>query len=304
MTTKILSEKSFLSLVVYAARPKTLVASFFPVILGMLLARYNGFYDITIYLCTLFAAALIQIGTNYANDYFDSNAGRDTIHRLGPARLGSLGLLSKQALSTLMLFSFAGAAALSLPLIQKGGPIIVYLMIAAIILGILYSFGKYSLANTGLSNFTIFVVFGPLGTLMSFYLQTGLYQTKAAFLGILPGCLSLMLFAMNNLRDIDEDKAHGKKTLVVRFGFNWGKREYLTALFTAWVMPPLSMMIYNTPVVTLLPLVLLPKGVQLAKKVSSAKTPVDIIPLFEQTAKYNLLFALVYILSWRIATAF
>jgi 1,4-dihydroxy-2-naphthoate octaprenyltransferase len=303
MTTKLLSERSFLSLVIYGARPKTLVASFFPVILGMLLARFNGSYDITIYLCTLFAAGFIQIGTNYANDFFDSNAGRDTKDRLGPPRLGSLGLLSKQMLSSLMIFSFAAAAALSMPLISAGGSIIIYLMIAAVILGILYSYGKYSLANTGLSNLTIFVVFGPLGTLMSYYLQTGSYDTKAAFLGILPGCLSLMLFAMNNLRDHDEDKAHGKNTLVVRFGFAWGKREYLTALFTSWIILPLSMMIYNAPLITLLPLLLLPKGIKLAKRVSNAKTPLDIIPLFEETAKYNLLFALSYILAWRIITA-
>ncbi|MCH9616723.1 MAG: 1,4-dihydroxy-2-naphthoate octaprenyltransferase [Chlamydiia bacterium] len=303
MTAKTLSEKSFFSLAIYGARPKTLVASFFPVILGMLLARFNGFYDIKIYLCTLFTAGFIQIGTNYANDFFDSNAGRDTKQRLGPPRLGSLNLVSKRTLSNLMIFSFVAAATLSIPLISTGGPIITYLMIAAVILGMVYSYGRYSLANTGLSNLIVFVVFGPLGTVMSYYLQTGLYETKAAFLGILPGCLSLMLFAMNNLRDYEEDKAHGKKTLVVRFGFAWGKKEYLTALFSAWIILPISMMIYHTPLITLLPLFLLPKGMRLAKKVRDAQTPLDIIPLFEETAKYNVLFALCYILGWRISTA-
>ena len=303
MNIQALKQKSLLSLVVYGARPKTLVASFFPVILGMLLARASGRYNILIYLSTLFCAAFIQIGTNYANDFFDGKSGRDTSKRLGPPRLTSLGLLPKVTIRTLMIVSFCLASLCSIPLIQAGGPLIIYLMVFAILLGIGYTYGKYSLANTGLSNFTIFAVFGPIGTVMSCYLQTGLFNPQAAFLGIIPGCLSLMMFAMNNLRDMDEDKISGKKTLVVRFGFEWGKKEFLIALFTSWIILPLSMMLYSAPIITLLPLLLMYKGIKLAKKVSHASTPAEIIPLFEETAKYNLLFALAYILSLRIVFA-
>ena len=302
MQADALKQKSFFGLVLYGARPKTLVASFFPVILGMLLSRYDGHYNIAIYLYTLFAAMFLQIGTNYANDYFDNKALRDTSKRLGPARLGQLQLLSKEMLLTLTITFFLVAAILTIPLIEQGGSVVVYLIAIAIFLGISYSWGTYSLANTGLSNVVVFFVFGPLGTMMTYYLQAGTYDLKAAFFGILPGVLSLMLFAMNNLRDLEEDKQSKKKTLVVRFGFKWGKMEYTASLFTALLLPPLAMMFYSAPMITLLPLILIKNGMNLSKEVNAAKDSVAIIPLFEKTAKFNTLYALLYIIGWRLAS--
>lgn len=303
MTTTAIKQKSFLPLIVLGARPKTLTASFFPVILGMLLARFEGRYNLVLYLSALLCAAFIQIGTNYANDFFDSRAGRDTSKRLGPPRLSALNLLPKNTVMMLMIGAFTLAGLFSIPLIKHSGNIILLFMALAVLLGIGYTYGKYSLANTGFSNLTIFIVFGPFGSFMSYYIQTGLLHFQPAFFGIIPGCLALMMFAMNNLRDIEEDTECGKKTLVVRFGFAYGKMEYLIALATSLLIIPLSMMLYNAPLITLLPLALLPKAIKLAGKVQNAKTPLEIVPLFEETAKYNLLFALTYILSWRIATA-
>lgn len=302
MQAEVLKQKGIFSLLIYGMRPKTLFAAGFPVVLGMLLARFDGHYNITIYLCTLFSALFLQIGTNFANDYFDGKAGRDTKKRLGPLRIGSLNLLPKYTLLTAMVLSFAVTSLLTSYLIVVGGDIIIYLLILGICLSIFYSYGKYSLANTGLSNLIVFIVFGPLASLITYYLQTGVYEVKASFFGIIPGSLSLMLFAMNNLRDIEEDKACNKKTLVVRFGFQWGKREYISALFASWITIPLSMMLYNAPIITLLPLILMPKGIGLGKEVLRAKTPEEIVPLFNKTAKYNIIYALTYIISWRIAS--
>ncbi|MCH9812094.1 1,4-dihydroxy-2-naphthoate octaprenyltransferase [bacterium] len=298
-----IAQKSLLSLILLGARPKTLTASFFPVILGMCLARFEGYYNLSLYLATLVCAAFVQIGTNYANDYFDAKAGRDTKKRLGPPRLAGGGLMPRSWVFTLMVASFVIATLSAIPLMMEAGTIVLYLMILAIALGILYTYGKYSLANTGLSNLTIFVVFGPFGTFMAYYLQTGVAKLNPALYGIIPGCLSLMMFAMNNLRDYEEDKEGGKKTLVVRFGFAYGKMEYLLALAISWMTIPLSMMLYKAPLITMLPLIWLPKAARLAKDLSLAEKPTQIVPLFEKTAKYILLFALTYILAWRIAMA-
>ena len=297
-----LKQKSFFGLILYGARPKTLVASFFPVILGMILARFDGHYNIAIYLYTLFAAMFLQIGANYANDFFDNKAERDTINRLGPPRLASSGLLSKEMILTLTITFFLVATILTIPLIQQGGNIIFYLLVFGIFLGVCYSFGRYSLANTGLSNIVVFIVFGPLSTMMTYYLQTFDYSLKAAFFGILPGALSLMLFAMNNLRDLEEDKKSNKKTLVVRFGFWCGKMEYTASLFLALLLPPLSMMLYKAPMITLLPLILIKMGMNLSMEIHGAKDSLAIIPLFEKTAKFNTLYALLYIIGWRLAS--
>jgi 1,4-dihydroxy-2-naphthoate octaprenyltransferase len=302
MNVQFLKQKGFFGLIVYGARPKTLVASFFPVILGMLLARFDHHYDIVIYLYTLFSALFLQIGTNYANDLFDHKAQRDTSHRLGPPRLGALGLLSQKELSILTFTSFFISAILAIPLIVKGGILIVFLLLLALFLGIFYSYGRYSLANTGLANIVVFIVFGPLGTAITYYLQSQSYSANAVFFGCLPGALSLMLFAMNNLRDMQEDKKGNKKTLVVRFGFLWGKIEYMLFLFIALVIPPLGLLFFNAPLITLLPLILLKQGFSLSHAVYKAFDSLEIVPLFEKTAMFNTLYALLTIIGWRIAT--
>ena len=295
--------KNFAQLALLGARPKTLTASFFPVILGMCLARFTGQYNLMLYLATLVCAAFVQIGTNYANDFFDAEAGRDTHKRLGPPRLAGNGLMPKKYVFWLMVVSFGIASIAAIPLVAAAGSVVLYLLILAVALGILYTYGKYSLANTGLSNLTIFIVFGPFGTFMSYYLQSGKSALAPAIYGIIPGCLSLMMFAMNNLRDFEEDRAGGKNTLVVRFGFAYGKMEYLLSLAISWLIIPLTMMLYQAPLITMLPLIWLPKASRLAKELSLAEKPEHIVPLFEKTAKYILLFALTYILAWRIAMA-
>jgi 1,4-dihydroxy-2-naphthoate polyprenyltransferase len=300
MKAEALKQKNFFSLLLYGARPKTLVAALLPVVLGMFLAKSEGFYNIITYLYTLGCSVFIQIGTNFANDFFDSKAGRDTEKRLGPARIGSLGLLSKNVLLACTIISFVIASACAIPLAQIGGPVIYPLMALAVFLGFYYSWGKYSLANTGLANIVVFTVFGPLATSLTYYLQVGTFSKEAAFLGIIPGSLSIMMFAMNNLRDMDEDRTGGKKTLVVRFGFDWGKKEFLWALFLSWATIPLSMMLFHTSMLALIPLLLLPKGIKIGKQVFSAKSSNDIAPLFEVVAKYNSIYALLCAIAWRI----
>lgn len=301
MNVETLKEKNFFSLAIYAARPKTLVAALLPVVLGMFIAKGEGSYNIVTYLYTLMCAIFIQVGTNYANDYFDAVTGKDTSERLGPPRVGSLNLVSKQALMTLAILAFGCATLCAIPLAKAAGIYILYLMALAVFLGFAYSWGKYSLANTGLANSVVFAVFGPLATVMSYYIQTGHLSAKAAFIGLIPGSLSIMMFAMNNLRDIEQDRKAGKKTLAVRFGFNWGKKEFQRALFLSWATLPLAMILFNTPAITLLPLALFPQGVKIGKAVNDAETGKDIVPLFERVAKYNALYALLCAIAWRIA---
>ena len=301
MDARTLKQKSKVTLLYYGCRPKTLFASAFPVILGMLLAKFHGHYDIIIYLETLFAAILLQIAANYANDYLDHKDKWDTSERLGPPRLSSLNLISKKESLLILSLTIFSAILLTIPLIIHGGKLILYLLFLGVFTVFFYSYGKYSLANTGLANLVVFFVFGPLATFTTYYLQTHIYSTEAALLGAIPGCLSIMLFTINNMRDIAEDKKGGKKTLIVRFGFIWGKIEYITALIISLLVPPIFVIYYNIPAITILPLFLLPKSMELAIKVIKTSSPKDIVPLFEKTAKYSILYALLYTIGWRIA---
>lgn len=297
-----LKKPSLLSLYFLGARAKTLTASAYPVILGMVLARFDGSYNIYLYLCTIFTAVFLQIGCNLANDYYDGKEGRDTKNRKGPKRLSSSGVIEKSMLFSFMAVSFMICIISCIPLIQAGGRQIFYMLSLGIFLAIFYTKGKYSLANTGLASPVVLLVFGPIATAYCYFFQTGMFSAKAALFGFLPGSLSMMMFAMNNLRDIEEDRQANKNTLVVRFGFTYGKLEFFFFLLTSMLLPLFLAYYYSHPVITLLPCALFVVAYKIAYSVHIAKDSNDIIALFPKVARFNIFYSLLSIIGWRIAS--
>ena len=184
MTTDALKKPNLFQLFLVGARVKTLTASAYPVILGMVLARYEGFYDLKLYLATIFTAVFLQMGCNFANDYFDGKSNRDTSKRKGPKRLSSDATIDKQTLFSFMAFCFLAASISCYPLILKGGQSVFTMLLLGILLAIFYSKGKYSLANTGLASPVVFLVFGPLATAYCYYFQAGFFSIKACVFGL------------------------------------------------------------------------------------------------------------------------
>ncbi|MCB1118191.1 MAG: 1,4-dihydroxy-2-naphthoate octaprenyltransferase, partial [Chlamydiia bacterium] len=153
-----------------ALRPKTLIISIAPVAIGTVLAPS---VNVWIFLLTLLCALSIQIGTNFANDYYDFKSGSDTHERKGPRRLLTTGHIQPGQMKLAMIFSFVLAGLGALWLIAIGGVIIFVLLVLAILSGIFYTAGKYSLKRTGLADFFVFIFFGPIATMATYYLQTG-----------------------------------------------------------------------------------------------------------------------------------
>lgn len=212
-----------------AIRPKTLIASICPVLVGTSLA-FSKSFNPYMFFCTLMSALFIQIGTNVANDYYDFLQGADTKERKGPTRVSQSGLMSLKMVKQGFVTCFAVAFALGLYPIISGGPSIVLLGLISIILGIFYTKGKYSLAYTGLADICIILFFGVLATGFTYYLQTNTFVPIAFVAGIGPGAISTAILCANNLRDIEEDAKANKKTLVVRFGKTFGRLEYIFCL--------------------------------------------------------------------------
>lgn len=209
----------------WAIRPKTLFASIAPVWLGSALAWRDGSLQAGMAAAALLGAIFIQIGTNLANDYWDARKGADTSERLGPVRVVAAGLLPAGQVLWATWLSFGVAAVAGVFLVWQAGWPILLLGVVSIALGILYTAGPVSLAYLGLGDLFSFLFFGVAATAGTYYVQALQVTPEAWLLGAVPGFYSVALLALNNLRDLPQDRRAGKKTLAVRWGANFTRRQ-------------------------------------------------------------------------------
>lgn len=218
---------------ILAARPKTLWASIAPVIMGTAMAVADGRFHLPSALAAFFGAILIQIGTNFANDYFDFIKGADTQERLGPTRATQAGLVRPEAMKKAFIVAFGLAFLLGIYLVWRGGWPIVIIGLASIFLGVLYTATPFALGYTGLADIFVLIFFGPVAVAGTYYVQALTVTREAIIAGLAPGLISVALLTVNNLRDIEQDRKAGKKTMAVRFGKTFAQMEYVLTLLAA-----------------------------------------------------------------------
>ncbi|MFZ4773160.1 MAG: 1,4-dihydroxy-2-naphthoate octaprenyltransferase [Chlamydiia bacterium] len=215
-------------------------------VIGTLLApRPNGW----LFALTLFCALLIQVATNYANDYYDCVQGKDTLNRKGPRRLGKSGLVPLPLLFIVTITIFALGFLLSCLLSLRGGPIISIMYLLASGAGIYYTKEPICYGYRGLAEPIVLFCMGTLATFFTYYLQTLTFSAYAFFIGLAPGFFSVALLGLNNLRDYEEDRVTEKKTLVVRLGKQFGKIEVTLALLLPFIIIPSPFNILIIPII-------------------------------------------------------
>ena len=168
--------------------------------------------------CCLLGALLIQVATNYANDYGDYIRGADTDERLGPVRATGAGLVTPAAMKRATGIAFAMALLPGLYIVYRGGWPFVLVGLLSISCGLLYTFGPVPFGYTGLADVVVLVFFGPVAVGGTYYVQALHIDWRVLVAGLAPGLFSVAILTVNNLRDIDTDRRAGKKTLAVRFG--------------------------------------------------------------------------------------
>jgi len=249
-----------------AARPKTLPASVSPVIVGTALAVADGRFAFFPAMAALIGALLLQIGVNFANDYFDHQKGIDTEERLGPIRVTQSGLIPPGQVKKGMITVICGAAAVGIYLVYIGGWPIFIAGLAAILSTLAYSGGPYPFASHGLGDLFVFIFFGPVAVCGTYYVQALQLSQKVIWLSLPVGFLITAIIVVNNLRDIATDRKTGKNTLAVKLGIRLTRLEYLLLVvvafavtlglffsqaFSAWVlMPFVSLPLFVLPLRT------------------------------------------------------
>ncbi|MDH2924245.1 1,4-dihydroxy-2-naphthoate prenyltransferase [Nicoletella semolina] len=223
------------------ARPKTLPLALASILVGSSLSHWLGKFDgITTFLAFL-TTLLLQILSNFANDYGDHIKGSDTEARIGPLRAIQKGKISalqlKQGLFIVAGLSMLSGVTLVLYAYQELYDLVIFLALGgiAIFAAITYTIGKKPYGYLGLGDLSVLIFFGFLGVFGTFYLQTHslLWQVFLPALGC--GLLAVAVLNINNLRDVEQDRKAGKNTLIVRIGSQRGRIYHLLLLVAAMI---------------------------------------------------------------------
>jgi 1,4-dihydroxy-2-naphthoate octaprenyltransferase len=223
-----------------AIRLRTLPAAAAGVITGSALAWRDGYFRLDAALACLCTAILLQIGSNLANDVFDFERGTDTAERAGPVRVTQAGLLTPSQVKAGMLVVFGLAALFGLYLAWLGGWPIVILGLAAMLSAIAYTGGPFPLGYYGLGDLFVFLFFGLASVAGTYYVQAGFVSTAAWWMAVPAGLIVTAILVVNNLRDLENDRKAGKRTLAVILGERRTKVEYLICMIAAYLVIPLS----------------------------------------------------------------
>ncbi len=241
-----------------AIRPKTLPAAASGVIVGSVLAWSDGGFALGPALAALVIALLLQIGSNLANDVYDDERGADTAERLGPLRVTQSGLLRRDQVKAGMKVVFVVAFALGVYLTWVRGPMVLVIGIAAIVSAIAYTGGPYPLGYHGLGEVFVFVFFGLAAVVGTYWVQTGQTSALAWLMAVPVGLLITAIIVVNNLRDVEQDRVAGKRTVTVRIGTHATKVEFAACLGIAYLVVVAAVVARALPASTLAVLLSLP----------------------------------------------
>jgi 1,4-dihydroxy-2-naphthoate octaprenyltransferase len=222
---------------VLAARVPTLTAALSPVLVGTAAAAGEGIWHPLPAFAALCGAVAIQIGTNYSNDALDFLHGADTVRRRGPTRVTASGLLSPRQVLIGSYACFGVAALAGAYLVALRGWPLLMVGVLSIGAGIAYTANPFRLGYRGLGDLFVFVFFGVVAVVGSDYVQTARVRPEAVLASIPVGLLATAILVANNLRDIETDRAAGKRTLAVRIGVPGTRAQYAACLLGALLTP-------------------------------------------------------------------
>jgi len=228
---------SALRLWIIAARPRTLPAAVAPVLVGTALAGTEDVFRPLAFVCALIGSVFIQIGTNLSNDYSDARRGADTEDRLGPVRVTAGGLMPPKQVLVGTYVAFGIAVAAGAYLIAIAGWQLLVVGAASILAGVLYTGGPRPYGYEGLGELFVFLFFGVVAVVGSYYVQTENLHWTAFALSVPVGLLVSAILVVNNVRDIETDRRAGKRTLAVRIGRDRARSLFTSMVVFAYVVP-------------------------------------------------------------------
>jgi len=278
---------------ILAARPKTLLAAFVPVLVGSALAISVNHFYLPYSLAALICAVLIQIGTNFTNDLYDHLKGADNKNRKGPQRALASGLISVKEMKWGITFTFGLSFIIGLYLVYSAGWVILIIGIVSIAAGFVYTAGPFPLAYNGLGDVFVFIFFGVVGTMGTYFLHTTEFTFLSFLISLSVGAVTTNILIVNNFRDIDEDKAAGKNTLAVFIGRSFTRLEFILLMVFCYLVLIILFTEYNFSYWIFLPFTTLPFAALLIKMLFKFNGT-ELNKTLELSAKFSGLYGLLF----------
>ena len=271
-----------------ATRPATLPAAVVPVLVGTAAGVAEGAFRAG----PFGAALLIQVATNFANDYSDFHRGADTAERLGPTRVTQSGLLSPRQVRRGIIIAFGLAVLLGLYLVWVGGWPILVIGVLSILAGLAYTGGPWPFGYHGLGDLFVFVFFGLVAVTGSAYLQTGRRTVLALAAAVPVGLLVTNILVVNNLRDLPTDRVAGKETLAVRVGARATRLQYAALAVAAYLVPLVLALAERAPRWVLLTWLTLPLAAALVRQVLGGLAGRELNAVLKRTGQLEMAFGI------------
>ncbi|MDA2963034.1 MAG: 1,4-dihydroxy-2-naphthoate polyprenyltransferase [Actinomycetota bacterium] len=277
---------------IVGARLRTLPAGIAPVVVASALAGsdFNWFRAGL----ALNTALWLQIGVNFANDYSDGVKGTD-LHRIGPTRLVATGLATARSVKIAAFISFAIASIAGVCLALLTSFILIAIGAICIAAAWNYTGGRRPYGYIGFGEISVFIFFGLVATIGTFYVQSETITLMSFIVAIPMGALSCATLAINNLRDLEQDKLVGKNTLTVKMGDPVARRAFVALLVIAHTAA-----IATFKPATLLTLLVAPLTLLLSRQVMSGLRGAALIPLLGKSAQLQLIFSAIFAMALAI----
>jgi 1,4-dihydroxy-2-naphthoate polyprenyltransferase len=267
-----------------AVRPFSFTASVTPVVLGTVLAAYDGHWNWGLFAITLAGSLFIHSGTNLINDFYDWKKGADTPESLGPNRALKEGILTPHQVFWGGVICFVIGSALGLYLVYTRGLFILWLGIFSVLAGWFYTAGPAAFAYTGLGEIVVFIFMGPVMVLGSYFVMAQNVTPAVIWISVPIGLLVAAILHANNMRDLDADKAKNKRTLANLLGRQASRWEYYFLVGGSYILLVLLVVVGVAPVFALLALLTLPSAIDLIRTTSIHDAPVRLNKVLRGTA--------------------
>ncbi|MGH7947920.1 MAG: 1,4-dihydroxy-2-naphthoate octaprenyltransferase [Candidatus Binataceae bacterium] len=284
-----------------AVRAPSLSAAAMPVLLGGAVAARDGFFSFPRLVLALIGAIAIQAGTNLINDYYDYRSGADSSESLGPSMVIQQGLLTANQVWWGGITAFAMGSAVGLVLVYLCGWPILALGLLSVAAGYFYTATPVSLAYIALGELTVFIFMGPVIVLGTYYVIALEFSRTALWASIPIGFLVAGILHANNIRDIDNDRMHGKRTLATVLGRRGANLELLALDVAAYASTIYAVAMGTLPWITLATLATVPRALDQIRIVMCESEPRKLNLALLRSVQLHMEFGLLMFIAFVVA---
>ncbi len=283
-----------------ACRLRTLSLAFSSMVLAAFLAAHEGLFSLKTFLLMSTTGLLLQVLSNLANDFGDFMSGVDNGYRLGPERSMQGGKINKKQMIRMIVLLAVLAFFFGTFLLIEASNRLQKLHIALMfVLGLLaiaaalyYTMGKNPYGYRGLGDISVFLFFGPIGVAGGYFLYTGFMDCRVLLPATSVGLLSVGVLNLNNMRDIENDKRNGKRTLAVMLGLRKARIYHMLLILSSILLACLHSFLHWHSWLQLLFLVSVPFLAGHLKMVLSNRQPGLLDAGLKPLALLNFLFSI------------